>query len=186
MSNFEEDLDKDTFANPGAYAEATAKKKALAVSARVTSAQVSGQKIPKLVVAADTVVELGGRILEKPQDEDDAFSMLRFLSGKQHNVYTGVVLALPRASESQSQLKLRCFYEQTKVQFAELEDAEILAYIDSGEAMGKSGAYGIQGKASTFVQRIDGCYFNIMGFPLHRFSVEVDDLIRQGDLVLTS
>jgi len=113
-----------------------------------------------LIIGADTVVELGGTILGKPRDEEDAFSMLRALSGNMHRVWTGVTLA--RDSE------LITGVEMTSVFFRPLSDREIRAYIASGEPMDKAGAYGIQGLASLFVERIDGDYFNVVGLPLCR------------------
>lgn len=113
-----------------------------------------------VVIGADTVVELHGAILGKPRDEADAFSMLRALSGNEHRVYTGVTLA--RDGESISEA------EMTRVFFRSMTDAEITAYIATGEPMDKAGAYGYQGVAGLFVERIDGDYFNVVGLPLCR------------------
>ena len=113
-----------------------------------------------LVIGADTVVELGGAILGKPRDEADAFRMLRALSGNEHRVYTGVTLikGAERVSEA----------EMTRVFFRDMTDAEIRAYIATGEPMDKAGAYGYQGVAGLFVERIEGDYFNVVGLPLCR------------------
>ncbi|CAM6098583.1 unnamed protein product [Calypogeia fissa] len=110
--------------------------------------------------------------------------MLSSLSGRQHTVYTGVTLVLPHARDPKSgQTPLtREFWEATKVQFAKLEQESIHAYVASGEPMGKAGAYGIQGTGGSFVKGINGCYFNVMGFPVHRFAEEVDTLIKAGYL----
>lgn len=113
-----------------------------------------------IVIGADTVVELDGVILGKPEDEEDAFRMLRALSGREHRVYTGVTLV--RDGECFSET------EMTRVFFRELSDAEIRGYIATGEPMDKAGAYGYQGIASLFVERIDGDYFNVVGLPLCR------------------
>ncbi|XP_024390231.1 uncharacterized protein [Physcomitrium patens] len=159
-STFEEDLDKSLFANPGEYAKETATRKAHDVYQKIQESQV----------------------LEKPRDVDDARRMLSSLSGQVHKVYTGVALVTPKSSGSNSGSSplLTSFYEGTEVEFAELEEQSILAYIASEEPMDKAGAYGIQGLGGSFVKCIHGCYFNIMGFPIHRFSVEVDRLVKSG------
>eukprot|EP01018_Ginkgo_biloba_P031538 Gb_16951 [translate_table: standard] len=103
---------------------------------------VDGGKRPDLVIGADTVVELNGKILEKPQDENDAFHMLSSLSGCQHKVYTGVSLVLspfiPDPKLGDPPL-VRTFWEETKVEFANIDEAAINAYIESGEPMDKAG-----------------------------------------------
>ncbi|KAG0593294.1 hypothetical protein M758_1G312300 [Ceratodon purpureus] len=179
-STFEENLDKSGFANPGEYATETAMHKAIDVSQQ--AAKASFGRRADLIIAADTVVELHSQVLEKPFDKDDAYRMLSSLSGQKHKVYTGVALVLPNASDSAPGAPplVKSFYEETEVEFAELEEEAILAYIASGEPMDKAGAYGIQGIGGSFVKCIHGCYFNIMGFPVHRFSVEVDRLVKNG------
>jgi septum formation protein len=111
----------------------------------------------KLVLGADTVVILDGRILGKPVDAVDAARMLTALSGREHDVVTALALVGDGEITEHS-----C----TRVQFRDLSSAEIEAYVASGEPMDKAGAYGIQGLASQFVTRIEGCYFNVMGLPL--------------------
>lgn len=111
-----------------------------------------------IILAADTVVSLEGRILEKPESEEEAFAMLSALSGRSHTVYSGVVLL-------QDGREL-CRYEATDVRFRPLEDEEIRRYIATGEPMDKAGAYGAQGIASVFIERIDGDFFNVVGLPL--------------------
>lgn len=111
-----------------------------------------------IVVGADTVVVLDGRVLGKPKSEADAAAMLRTLSGRTHTVYTGV--AVERGGER------RLHAERTDVRFRALTDAEIAAYIATGEPMDKAGAYGAQGYASLFVEHLDGDFFNVMGLPL--------------------
>lgn len=113
-----------------------------------------------LVLAADTVVALGDAILGKPQDRAQAVSMLTSLSGKTHQVYTGVTLlgGGRRVTE----------HETTAVTFRSLSREEIGAYVDTGEPMDKAGAYGIQGYGALLVVRLEGDYFNVMGLPLCR------------------
>lgn len=115
----------------------------------------------EIIVAADTVVAIDGRILGKPADEKDAFAMLKTLSGRTHEVFTGVCVIFANGRKER-------FFEETKVEFYELSDGEIAEYIKSGEPMDKAGAYGIQGKGALLVKRIDGDYFNVVGLPVAR------------------
>ncbi len=114
----------------------------------------------EMVLGADTIVVLGERVLEKPVDAADAKEMLRSLSGHSHTVITGICLRHPQGAILDA--------ESTEVYFAKLTAAEIDGYVASGDPMDKAGAYGIQGLASKFVERIEGCYFNVMGLPLAR------------------
>ena len=113
-----------------------------------------------LVIAADTIVVIDGDILGKPRDVPHAAAMLRRLSGREHTVFTAVACA--RGDETVSAV------EQVAVRFRALTDAEIAAYVATGEPMDKAGAYGIQGYGATIVERIDGDYFAVMGLPLVR------------------
>lgn len=110
------------------------------------------------VIGADTIVVLDGEILGKPADDDEAFSMLRALSGREHSVFTGVSVLNPEANI--------CFHRETKVKFCPLSDEEIRDYIGTGECRDKAGAYGIQGYGSRFVEGISGDYFNVVGLPV--------------------
>ena len=115
-----------------------------------------------LILGADTVVVVNADILGKPVSQDDARSMLRRLSGRVHEVHTG--LALLRSSGEEQ----RVVEEVTRVHFASLTDREIENYIATGEPFDKAGAYAIQGIGGRYVTRIEGCYFNVMGLPLAR------------------
>jgi septum formation protein len=115
-----------------------------------------------LILGADTVVVVDADILGKPVSPDDARSMLRRLSGRVHEVHTGLAL-LPSTRAEQ-----RIVEEITRVQFAPLGEEEIEDYIATGEPFDKAGAYGIQGIGGRYVTRIEGCYFNVMGLPLAR------------------
>lgn len=110
------------------------------------------------VIAADTVVVLDGAALGKPKDPSDASDMLHALSGRSHEVMTG--LTVKRGEQSWSLTAV------TRVWFRPLSGAEIAAYVESGEPMDKAGAYGIQGLAGSFVERLEGDYFNVVGLPL--------------------
>jgi len=188
VSSFEETLDKSKYRWPdgeGAarYAIDTAKGKALDVY-RVTMEKPT--QIPDLLIGADTVVEHDGDILEKPDDADMARSMLSRLSGGQHHVHTGVVIILPKAKDASGTAPyIKTFASTTTVQFDSLGSEVIDEYIKSGEPFGKAGSYGIQGIAGSFVKGIDGCFFNVMGFPVHRFAVELAALVKQGKLPMT-
>jgi len=114
-----------------------------------------------LIVAADTVVAIDRHVLGKPLDTAEAKRFLLLLSGRRHSVFTGICIRY--------QDKILTAFEQTEVQFATLSNAEIEAYIATGEPMDKAGAYGIQGYGAQFITRVEGCYFNVMGFPIRLF-----------------
>ena len=113
-----------------------------------------------LVIAADTIVFLDGEILGKPHSEEQAFSMLKHLSGRDHEVYTGVTVL-----DGEGEL---CEAERSVVHFRQLSDEEIRRYIATGEPMDKAGAYGAQEKGALFVRAIEGDFFNVMGLPVCR------------------
>ena len=121
-------------------------------------AEAAWKGADEIVLGADTIVVFGEQVLEKPADAPDAARMLRLLSGQTHTVITAICLRHPGGAIADA--------ESTLVHFAPLDSAEIAAYVASGEPMDKAGAYGIQGLASKFVQRVEGCYFNVMGLPL--------------------
>ncbi len=115
---------------------------------------------PAIVIGADTLV-VKDRILGKPKDEEDARQMLRMLQGQTHQVITGLALVNPWTG------KVQKGYEKTLVEMAALTLQEIECYIKTGEPMDKAGGYGIQGLAGIFISRIEGCYFNVVGLPIH-------------------
>jgi septum formation protein len=141
--------------SPTIYAERLAREKAL---------EVAKQWPQDFVLGADTVVVIGGTMLEKPAEAEDAGRMLRLLSGKTHKVITGVCLAGPALRTENREL--RTASETTLVTMTTLTDADIAAYIASGEPMDKAGAYAIQGIASRWITRIEGNYFNVVGLPI--------------------
>jgi septum formation protein len=138
--------------SPENYARRVARHKALDVASKLPPGCI--------VLGADTVVVSDGEILGKPRDPADAVRMLRILSGVSHRVITGVCLARPPAEV------LALTHETTRVTFRALDESEIADYVASGEPLDKAGAYGIQGLASKFVTRIEGCYFNVVGLPV--------------------
>lgn len=134
------------------FARRAASEKALDVAASAPP--------DSLVLAADTVVVADGEVLGKPGGPEDAARILRILSGRTHQVITGVCVVRP--PDQAVALK----HEITLVAFRRLDEQEIQHYIGSGEPFDKAGAYGIQGLASRFVTRIEGCYFNVVGLPV--------------------
>lgn len=150
---------------PADVAMHNARAKALAIA--------SEQPVCATVIGADTIVVLNGRIFGKPADERDAHRMLRELSGKTHQVITGVALVRKGRCET--------FAEVTNVCFRELSDEEIAAYVTTGEPLDKAGAYGIQGAAGAFVDHIEGDYDNVVGLPVARLERALD--LKSGDEV---
>lgn len=126
----------------------------------------------EVVLGADTVVACDGQIYGKPKDDKEAFSMLKNLSGRTHQVYTGI--ALVYSGQIYHDVAV------TDVTMKKMTDEEIRRYIRSGEPRGKAGAYAIQGLASVFVEKINGCYFNVVGLPLSRLY----DLAKKADVKL--
>lgn len=118
-----------------------------------------------IIIGADTVVALDGKILGKPKNDENAREMLKFLSGKAHSVFTGVTLIKGDITRS--------FAVETKVKFFDLTDEEIDEYIKTGEPVDKAGAYGIQGYGSLLVEKIDGDYFNVVGLPVSKLAREL-------------
>jgi len=129
---------------------------------------VTGKFPDDIVIAADTIVVLDGEIMGKPDDERQCGSMLRALSGRTHEVMTGVAVC--------SGSRCLAGVETTRVSFRGLSEAEIDAYIATGEGKDKAGAYGIQGKGALLVSGIEGCYFNVVGLPLQRLSLILGEL----------
>ena len=116
-----------------------------------------------LVIGADTIVSYKNKILGKPKDLKEAYKYLKLLSNKSHYVYTGVSLLVVSKNINLS------FYEKTKVSFLKLNDKDINYYIDNFKPIDKAGAYGIQDAGSIMVKKINGCFYNVVGFPLSKF-----------------
>jgi septum formation protein len=136
------------YESPADYVRRLAEDKAFAIPVQAG----------EIVLAADTVVVVEEQVLEKPRDHADARRMLSLLSGRNHEVFTGICLR----SEAQKIVDAA----RTRVHFMRLTAEEIEEYVRSGEPMGKAGAYAIQGLASKFIHRIEGCYFNVVGLPM--------------------
>lgn len=153
QSNFDENT-IDFKGDIEKYVKDLSRNKAIEVSKRLNE--------PSIVIAADTVVFQDGKVLGKPENEEDAFSMLSSLSGNTHKVYSGICLI----NTYDDTVVTDC--DCTEVRFSELNPRQIRNYINSGEPMDKAGAYGIQGLGGAFVEGIKGCYYNVMGLPLNK------------------
>jgi len=125
--------------------------------------QVAGLFTRGYVLGADTMVELNGELMGKPSGYHEAENMMRKLSGKEHRVFTG--LALVDAGRDGREI---VEHEVTRVHFAPIEERCLQAYLQTEDWKGKAGAYAIQGQAGVFVEKVEGCYFNVVGLPLHR------------------
>lgn len=136
---------------PLAYAQRLARDKAYAVFRR---------RPKDVVLGADTVVVVDEHLLEKPANAEDAARMLRLLSGRSHQVTTGVCVLAAGFERTEAEI--------TEVRFSSLSEEEIAYYVATGEPMDKAGAYGIQGLASRWIGKIEGCYFNVVGLPVER------------------
>ena len=157
--------DIDETPQPGEDAASYVERLAIEKGAAV----VSGADADAVIVSADTIVVLDGELLGKPVDDADASAMLRRLSGRTHEVITGV--AMRRGDEVSS------FVETTIVHFAELTDDDIAWYVATREPADKAGAYGMQGRGGAFVVSIDGSYDNVIGLPRHRLRPLIADLL---------
>ncbi|MEG1837011.1 MAG: Maf family protein [Synergistaceae bacterium] len=129
--------------------------------AKVKAENVAQRNCGKWILAADTVVVCDNNILEKPIDYDDALRMIKMLQGRVHSVLTGVAVISPSK-------QILLDYEQTDVSFCKLSPKEIEAYVSQGESLDKAGAYAVQGKGSLLVEKIDGCYSNVVGLPINK------------------
>ena len=131
---------------------------------------VAGSIPDGLIVGADTIVVLDGEILNKPKTGRDAARMLNMLSDRWHDVYTGFTIIDRPTGKTVSAV------ERTRVKFRRLADDEVQAYVQSGSPMDKAGAYGIQDDyGAVFVERIEGCFYNVVGFPLTRFYLTIQE-----------
>lgn len=130
---------------------------------------VAAEHKEAVVIGSDTVVALDGKILGKPHSEQEACEMLRSLSGRTHKVFTGVAIVCGG--------KVKNFFDETDVEFYSLGDDEIKKYVATGEPTDKAGAYGIQGKGSVLVKRINGDFFSVMGLPIAKLYREMSDFV---------
>lgn len=153
-SSFVEPSFDDSNQKPAEFVVSNAKQKASAVAK---------QKENSLIIGMDTIGEYKGRVFEKPRDRAHAREMIRFLSGTTHHVITGIAIIDSDSGQSVEAA------ETTTVTFTELSENEIEAYLDFGEWRGLACGYGIQGIGALFIEKVEGDYFNVVGFPIHRF-----------------
>jgi septum formation protein len=138
--------------------------------ARAVVNKLRNERTEAIVIGADTIVEVNGELLGKPHSARSAREMLAKLAGRTHRVVTSVAaIRLPDRAQAIAT-------ESTRVRFARLTANEIAEYVKSGEPLDKAGAYGIQGLGGRFIERIDGCYFNVVGLPLARLYCMLMDL----------
>jgi len=144
------EVEETEFKNPYETAVKNAERKLKAATALINEEEIG--------IAADTIVVLGGEILGKPKNEDEAVEILKNLSGRWHTVITGFALKVKG--------KIVTSFEESRVKFKRLTREEIEWYVSTGEPLDKAGAYGIQGKGALFIERIEGDFFNVMGLPI--------------------
>lgn len=152
--------------NPGKHVQALSLVKAKQVARTVKSG---------IVVGADTIVVLDGKILGKPSSPEEAGRMLQTLSGRTHHVYTGFTIIEMPGGRTESD------FEMTSVRFRKLMNWEIENYVNTQNPMDKAGAYGIQDQSAVFADRIEGCFYNVVGFPLTKFYVTLMDFVKKDN-----
>ena len=162
-----ETLEKSEKENPKDFVMEIALEKAMAVAE---------ENYMEWIVAADTVVVHNNKILGKPKNEEEAKEVLKSLSSHSHEVYTGVAIV-----NKQKNISLT-FTELTKVYFKNISDQEINWYVETKEPLDKAGSYGIQGKGSILIEKIEGDFYNVMGFPISKFYEEMKKYIDSWSL----
>ncbi len=149
-----------------------------AIKAQSVLEQYADKEDSVIVIGADTIVYHKGEILTKPEDEEDAFRILKSLEGQIHQVYTGVTVILCQEAGSYAG---STFSEKTDVEVYDMEDGEIAAYVSTGEPLDKAGAYGIQGSFAAYIRGIHGDYTNVVGLPLGRLCHEIKKLLEEQE-----
>lgn len=162
ISNFDEEK-VEVSTNIENYVKALAEGKAKDVALNCDN--------DSIIIGADTIVVIGDNILGKPKDKNHAFQMLKLLSNNVHRVYSGVAVI----NNQKNIMKSECLY--TEVYFSEISDDEIWRYIESGECLDKAGAYGIQGYGGVFAEKINGCYYNVVGLPLNLLNKMIKNVL---------
>lgn len=184
LSNFPENIDKASCSSPDDYVRKTCFSKSRDIILQHYPLAPAVSSYPSLIVTADTIVVQGDEILEKPTSRDNCRYILNKLSDRSHEVITAVsIAALINSSmnteSSVGAYHIRTFSETSMVDFAKLSESCIESYMDTGEPFDKAGGYGIQGFGSSLVKGIRGCFFNVMGFPVHRFCAELIPILIQ-------
>ncbi|KAL0273525.1 UNVERIFIED_CONTAM: hypothetical protein PYX00_006159 [Menopon gallinae] len=167
-SRYEENLNPDDFPCPGEFVIATAVNKVTEVVERLDR---EGEKYD-LVIGADTIVYKDKKVYGKPKDEDEAFRVLKSFSGEKHTVFSGVNI--------RGRGKNITFSESTDVYFGDISDDVIRAYVKTGDPLDKAGGYGIQVNGGTFIKKIDGDYYNVVGLPLYSLCKHIHEFYAQN------
>ncbi|NIR49679.1 septum formation inhibitor Maf [candidate division KSB1 bacterium] len=162
-SNFDEE--NDAYTIPEVHVLELAHKKASKVAEDIKDG---------LIVGADTIVVLEDQMLGKPTNKDQAKRMLQTLSGKPHLVYTGFAIIDSASGKAVSH------FEKTEVFFRELSESEIDRYVETDNPMDKAGAYGIQDQSAIFVTKVDGCFYNVVGFPVTKFYIALQAFLNMS------
>ncbi len=160
--------DEETFTFPEVQVLELSRMKASAVAETVREG---------VIVAADTVVALSDMIFGKPNDPKEAKQMLRQLSGRTHTVYTGFTIFDTRTYSTLND------FEKTEVSFRKIEDDEIETYVQTEDPLDKAGAYGIQDQSAVFVTKVNGCFYNVVGFPITKFYVAMRGFLNELESV---
>lgn len=177
VSDVDETLDDELLADPHQAVQELAQRKAGAVVQQVLAANLHDDQV--VVIGADTVVVLDGRIFGKPQSVSEGKDMLRKLSGRTHEVITGVSVWMVVADEAGNvNVGRKTFKEASFVTFKQLDDEVITAYLRVGESYDKAGAYAIQGEGGKLVEKVEGDYDNIVGLPIAKLLDSFPDLVR--------
>ena len=158
------DESDEEYAIPEVHVLELARKKAIKVAESIEDG---------IIVGADTIVVLNNEIIGKPDNAEHARLMLKKLSGRTHIVYTGYAIV--------EKPTFKCIneYEKTSVTFRDLSENEIDDYIKTGSPLDKAGAYGIQDQGAVFVKKVDGCFYNVMGFPISHFYISLREFLKQ-------
>ena len=164
-SDINEQLEIDSNLLPINWVKAVSEKKAQVVFNKIKN-NINKKTI---IISADTIVVYMDKILHKPKNKSEAREMMKILSGNKHNVYTSVSLFFIDDINDLSKVKIETFVNSTSVFMNNITDEEIECYINTNEPYDKAGGYGIQGKASLFINRIEGDYYNVVGFPISNF-----------------
>lgn len=170
-------IEEKTSSRPSQMVRELSRQKAFAVFESFSEEE----KCKVLVIGADTLVAIDGRVLGKPENEKQAEEMLTLLQGNTHQVYTGVTLIFGEMDENGKAVRrIRTFAEKTSVTMYPVSRREIRDYIATGEPMDKAGAYGIQGKCATWIRKISGDYSNVVGLPVGRLWQELKKMDVEG------
>ncbi|TCS96504.1 septum formation protein [Hazenella coriacea] len=167
VSQVDENVEEEL--TPDLLVEQLANRKAVAVANQCENA---------LVIGADTIVVLDGKVLGKPKDEQEAMDMLQQLQGKKHQVFTGISVIHINEGFMQNQ---QVAHRMTEVTMRPLSQDKIRRYVETGDPLDKAGAYGIQGKGAVLIEKISGCYFNVVGMSLSL----LDEMLEQIGFSIT-